>query len=83
MKTCSHVLAVYGIEGKLDSRYLVATQAVLQSIASVSKELNASSDLRANEAMNGVSRVLAHLQLLQHQVIPRATQGPCHTFANR
>ncbi len=62
------MLAVYGSEGKLDSRYLSATQSVLRDIAKVTEQLNSSFDLYANGAMSGTSRISAHLHLLEHQV---------------
>lgn len=61
-------LAVYGIEGKLDSRYLGATRSVLQSIAKVTEELNGSFDLYGHGPTSGISRISAHLHLLEHQV---------------
>lgn len=59
-------LAVYGIKGKLDSRNLRATQAVLQSIAKVKEELNSSFDLYGNGATSGILRISAHSHLLEH-----------------
>ncbi|RAH48956.1 fungal specific transcription factor domain-containing protein [Aspergillus brunneoviolaceus CBS 621.78] len=60
-------LTVYGSEGKLDSRYLSATQSVLRDIAKVTEQLNRSFDLYANSEMGGISRISAHLHLLEHQ----------------
>lgn len=61
-------VAVYGVEGKLDSRYLGATQMVLRLIAEVTERLESSFDLHANEVVSGISRISAHLHLLRHQV---------------
>ncbi|KAG9499156.1 hypothetical protein J7337_009971 [Fusarium musae] len=58
---------VYGLEGKLDSRYLAATQSVLKSIATVTERLNKSFEIQASEGMAGISRISAHLHLMQHQ----------------
>ncbi|KAF5665380.1 transcription activator [Fusarium heterosporum] len=58
---------VYGLEGKLDSRYLGATQEVLKSIATVTERLNRSFEIQTSEGMAGISRISAHLHLLQHQ----------------
>ncbi|KAI7765513.1 hypothetical protein LZL87_007264 [Fusarium oxysporum] len=58
---------VYGLEGKLDSRYLGATQSVLKSIATVTERLNKSFEIQASEGMAGISRISAHLHLMQHQ----------------
>ncbi|KAF4337853.1 proline utilization trans-activator [Fusarium beomiforme] len=60
--------AVYGLEGKLDSRYLGATQSVLKSIATVTERLNKSFEIQPSEGMAGISRISAHLHLMQHQV---------------
>lgn len=52
----------------MDSRYLSATQSVLRDIASVTERLNDSFELHGSGAMGGISRVSAHLHLLEHQV---------------
>jgi hypothetical protein len=67
---CLYLSAVYGIEGKLDSRYLASTQSVLRSIVKVGEQPNFSFNLHANGAMGGISRIAAHLHILQHQVRP-------------
>ncbi|KIL89945.1 proline utilization trans-activator [Fusarium avenaceum] len=61
---------VYGLEGKLDSRYLGATQEVLKSIATVTERLNKSFEIQTSEGMAGISRISAHLHVLQHQAPP-------------
>lgn len=62
------LIAVYGSEGKLDSRYLSATQSVLRDIAKVTERLNSRFDLYTNGSMSGTSRISAHLHILEHQV---------------
>ncbi|KZN86679.1 putative transcriptional regulatory protein [Penicillium chrysogenum] len=62
-------LTVYGIEGKLDIRYLSATQSVLRDIASVTERLSGSFVLFPNGSMTGTSRISAHLHILEHQCI--------------
>lgn len=62
------MLAVYGKEGKIDRRYISATQAVLHDIAKVTEQLNTSFDLYENGSTRGISRISAHLHLLEHQV---------------
>lgn len=62
------IAAVYGLEGKLDCRYLGATQSVLKSIATVTERLNKCFEIQASEGMAGISRISAHLHLMQHQV---------------
>lgn len=59
---------MYGRDGKLDGRYIGATQLVLRDIAEVTQRLESCLDLHANEAMSGISRVSAHLHLQLHQV---------------
>ncbi|RFN53337.1 hypothetical protein FIE12Z_2401 [Fusarium flagelliforme] len=71
---------VYGLEGKLDSRYLEATQSVLKSIAIVTERLNKSFEIQAGEGMAGISRISAHLHLLQHQCIILTTRPLLYTF---
>ncbi|KAL0782088.1 hypothetical protein CaCOL14_003423 [Colletotrichum acutatum] len=65
---------VYGIEGQLDSRYLGATKAVLQSIAGLATNLHDSFDIDSSENTSGVSRVSAHLHLQYHQCIVLTTR---------
>ncbi|KAF4445876.1 hypothetical protein F53441_10402 [Fusarium austroafricanum] len=74
------VQTVYGLEGKLDSRYLEATQSVLKSIATVTERLNKSFEIQASEGMAGISRISAHLHLMQHQCIILTTRPLLYTF---
>ncbi|KAL3492140.1 hypothetical protein BJX62DRAFT_250888 [Aspergillus germanicus] len=62
-------LTVYGTEGKLDSRYLSATQSVLRDIATVTEQLNATFELYINGTIRSTSRISAHLHILEHQCI--------------
>ncbi|KAK2689578.1 hypothetical protein QWA68_012050 [Fusarium oxysporum] len=71
---------VYGLEGKLDCRYLGATQSVLKSIATVTERLNKSFEIQASEGMAGISRISAHLHLMQHQCIILTTRPLLYTF---
>ncbi|PIG82846.1 hypothetical protein AARAC_003116, partial [Aspergillus arachidicola] len=71
---------VYGVEGKLDSRYLGATQSVLRSIAKVAEHLHRSFDLYEHGATGGISRVSAHLHLLEHQCIVLTTRPLLYIF---
>ncbi|RGP59949.1 hypothetical protein FLONG3_11042 [Fusarium longipes] len=71
---------VYGLEGKLDSRYLEATQSVLKSIAVVTERLNKSFEIQTSEGMAGISRISAHLHLLQHHCIILTTRPLLYTF---
>ncbi|CAG8125163.1 unnamed protein product [Penicillium salamii] len=71
---------VYGTEGKLDSRYLSATQSVLRDIAKVTQRLNNSFDLYTNGSMSGTSRISAHLHILEHQCIILTTRPLLYIF---
>ncbi|PYI15800.1 hypothetical protein BO99DRAFT_341722 [Aspergillus violaceofuscus CBS 115571] len=73
-------LTVYGSEGKLDSRYLSATQSVLRDIAKVTEQMNRSFDLYANGEISGISRISAHLHLLEHQCIILTTRPLLYIF---
>ncbi|KAJ5691546.1 hypothetical protein N7488_012281 [Penicillium malachiteum] len=63
-------MTVYGTDGKVDRRYISATQAVLRDIANITDKLNTSFNLYDNEGgfTRYVSRISAHLHLLEHQV---------------
>ncbi|KAI0153863.1 hypothetical protein BJ166DRAFT_594992 [Pestalotiopsis sp. NC0098] len=71
---------VYGRDGKLDGRYIGATQLVLRDIAEVTQRLESCLDLHANEAMSGISRVSAHLHLQLHQCIVLTTRPLLYIF---
>ncbi|CAG7965789.1 unnamed protein product [Penicillium olsonii] len=73
-------LTVYGPEGKVDSRYLSATQSVLRDIAKVTERLNTSFDLYTNGSMSGTSRISAHLHILEHQCIILTTRPLLYIF---
>ncbi|KAE8362447.1 fungal-specific transcription factor domain-containing protein [Aspergillus caelatus] len=73
-------LTVYGSEGKLDSRYLSATQSVLRDIAHVTEQLNNSFSLYTNGSMSGTSRISAHLYIFQHQCIILTTRPLLYIF---
>ncbi|KAJ5698667.1 hypothetical protein N7462_000672 [Penicillium macrosclerotiorum] len=74
------MLAVYGSEGKLDGRYLSATQTVLRDIAKVTEQLNHSFGLYRNGAMGGTSRISAHLHILEHQCVILTTRLLLYIF---
>ncbi|CAG8232481.1 unnamed protein product [Penicillium salamii] len=71
---------VYGTEGKLDNRYLSATQSVLRDIAKVTQRLNNSFDLYTNGSMSGTSRISAHLHIMEHQCIILTTRPLLYIF---
>ncbi|KNG82270.1 hypothetical protein ANOM_009869 [Aspergillus nomiae NRRL 13137] len=73
-------LTVYGSEGKVDSRYLSATQSVLRDIAHVTEQLNSSFNLYTKGSMSGTSRISAHLYIFQHQCIILTTRPLLYIF---
>ncbi|KAJ5231277.1 fungal-specific transcription factor domain-containing protein [Penicillium citrinum] len=73
-------LTVYGVEGKLDIRYLSATQTVLRDIAHVTELLNQSFDLFSNGSVRATSRSSAHLHILEHQCIILTTRPLLYIF---
>ena len=56
------------MEGHLDRKFLISTEAALRSIASVTDQLNASFNITTSGSLTGVSRLSAYLHLLHHQV---------------
>ncbi|KAH7133913.1 hypothetical protein EDB81DRAFT_112125 [Dactylonectria macrodidyma] len=71
---------VYGIEGKLDSRYLGATQSVLRRIANITEQLNESFNINENDSNCGISRIAAHLHLQQHHCVILTTRPLLYIF---
>lgn len=60
--------AVYGSEGRLTRKFISSTKSALKDVAEISDELKqAFGGLRGSSA-GGISRVVAHLHLLHHQV---------------
>lgn len=64
----SSLLAVYGMHGRLNKKFLISTKAALESVAGLSDELRQSFPLHLDEPFSGISRMSAHLHLLYHQV---------------
>lgn len=62
------VQAVYGVDGRLNKRFMASTKAALNNIANVTDELKTSFDISSNTSMAGISRLSAYLHLLHHQV---------------
>ncbi|KAJ3545695.1 hypothetical protein NM208_g2383 [Fusarium decemcellulare] len=71
---------VYGIEGKLDSRYLGATQSVLRRIANITEQLNESFSIHPSDSGSGISRISAHLHLQQHHCVILTTRPLLYIF---
>ncbi|CAG9996893.1 unnamed protein product, partial [Clonostachys byssicola] len=71
---------VYGAEGKIGSRYLEATRSVLRDIAGVAEQVNSAFNIQTKKAFKGISRVAAHIHLLQHQCIIMSTRPLLYIF---
>ncbi|OTA61629.1 Zn(II)2Cys6 transcription factor [Hypoxylon sp. EC38] len=65
---------VYGIDGKLRSKFLRATKSVLADIAGVADELQHTFPLHLDNGITGLSRASANLHLLYHRCIILATR---------
>lgn len=59
---------MYGLEGRLDRKFISSTKKVLKAIAGVTDQLKKSFDLPPSRSATGISRIAAHLHLLHHQV---------------
>lgn len=64
---------VYGLEGRLNRKFISSTKKALKEIASVTDQLKKSFDFPPNGS-SGISRIAAHLQLLHHQCVVLATR---------
>jgi len=60
--------AIYSTEGRLAKRFLASTKQALKSIAAVTDLLKAHMGLPSSHLTAGMSRSVAHLHLLHHQV---------------
>jgi hypothetical protein len=60
---------VYGVNGRLNKKFLLSTKKVLENIAGLADELQQQFPLGVDKAINGVSRVAGYLHTLYHQVI--------------
>ncbi|OTB00471.1 hypothetical protein M426DRAFT_15414 [Hypoxylon sp. CI-4A] len=65
---------VYGIDGKLRSKFLRATKSVLAELAMVVDELQQTFPLHLENRSTGLSRASANLHLLYHRCIILATR---------
>lgn len=64
---------VYGLEGRLNRKFISSTKKALKEIASVTDQLKKSFDFPPSGS-SGISRIAAHLQLLHHQCVVLATR---------
>ncbi|CAJ0554730.1 Ff.00g132430.m01.CDS01 [Fusarium sp. VM40] len=65
---------VYGVNGRLNKKFLLSTKKVLENIAGLADELQQQFPLGVDKAINGVSRVAGYLHTLYHQCIVLATR---------
>ncbi|WQF82117.1 hypothetical protein CDEST_07131 [Colletotrichum destructivum] len=65
---------VYGLDGRLNNKFMLGTKEVLASVAEVADELQQSFALPLEKDTSCVSRTSAHLHLLHHQCIVLATR---------
>ncbi|KAL4913252.1 hypothetical protein BDW62DRAFT_205681 [Aspergillus aurantiobrunneus] len=66
---------VYGMDGRLNRKFLLRTKAALASTTDLASDLQRSFDLQLDKTtISGVSRMSAHLHLLYHQCIVLATR---------
>ncbi|KAG8352617.1 hypothetical protein FVEN_g9367 [Fusarium venenatum] len=65
---------VYGVNGRLNKKFLLSTKKVLENIAGLADELQQQFPLGIDKAINGVSRVAGYLHTLYHQCIVLATR---------
>lgn len=71
------ILGVYGVNGRLNKKFLLSTKKVLENIAGLADELQQQFPLGVDKAINGVSRVAGYLHTLYHQVIHSSEQLAC------
>lgn len=59
---------MYGSEGRLTRKFISSTKSALKDIAEVSDELKSAFGGLRGSSTGGISRLVAHLHLLHHQV---------------
>lgn len=60
--------AIYGIDGRLNTNFLLSTKTALASIASLADELRQLLPIPMDKAVSGISRLTAYIHSLYHQV---------------
>ncbi|KAK1486262.1 hypothetical protein CTAM01_12313 [Colletotrichum tamarilloi] len=65
---------VYGLDGRLNNKFMLGTKEVLASVAEIADELQQSFALPLERDTSCISRTSAHLHLLHHQCIVLATR---------
>ncbi|KAH7169990.1 hypothetical protein EDB81DRAFT_774203 [Dactylonectria macrodidyma] len=65
---------VYGLDGRLNKKFLLSTKDVLSNIAGLADELQQTFPMQIDQTINGVSRTSGYLHLLYHQCIVLATR---------
>ncbi|KAI5465278.1 hypothetical protein BGZ63DRAFT_500398 [Mariannaea sp. PMI_226] len=65
---------VYGVDGRLNKKFLLSTKEVLASVAGLADELHQKFPMQTEKTINGLSRTAGYLHLLYHQCIVLATR---------
>ncbi|GKU20030.1 unnamed protein product [Fusarium langsethiae] len=73
-RSIASIIGVYGMNGRLNKKFLLSTKKVLENIAGLADELQQQFPLGVDNAINGVSRVAGYLHTLYHQCIVLATR---------
>ncbi|KAK9779929.1 putative Fungal-specific transcription factor domain-containing protein [Seiridium cardinale] len=66
--------SIYGVNGRLNGKFLNSTKALLKDLAGLATELGQALPLKLDNPGQGVSRISASLHLLYHQCIVLATR---------
>ncbi|KAK9802135.1 putative Fungal-specific transcription factor domain-containing protein [Seiridium cardinale] len=67
-------ICIYGVNGRLNGKFLNSTKALLKDLAGLATELGQALPLKLDNPGQGVSRISASLHLLYHQCIVLATR---------
>ncbi|RFU34083.1 hypothetical protein B7463_g2248, partial [Scytalidium lignicola] len=65
---------IYGIDGRLNTQFLLSTKAALASMANLADELRHLLPMPLDKTISGVSRLTAYIHILYHQCIVLATR---------
>ncbi|KAH8807875.1 Zn(II)2Cys6 transcription factor [Xylogone sp. PMI_703] len=65
---------IYGIDGRLNTQFLLSTKSTLASIANLADELRQLLPMPLDKSVSGVSRLTAYIHILYHQCIVLATR---------
>ncbi|ETS74720.1 hypothetical protein PFICI_13204 [Pestalotiopsis fici W106-1] len=71
---------IYGVDGKLNSKFLDSTRNVLAKVAKIADDLHRLFPIRLEPTAGGLSRISAHLHLHYHRSIILATRPLLYCF---